>query len=167
MLARGFHFVVVRLRARKKLLDLSKWRPLGRLPLKGRYKNHEIVNKKEVPVQYTLMFYLSPEEFAARTDPAKKDAFWGAFVPYAKALFNAGIVVGGAGLEAPDTAATVRLEDGRPLVQDGPFAATKEQLGGFFLIEVPDFETALSWAARYPAGPGGGVEVRAAMPKME
>jgi hypothetical protein len=118
-------------------------------------------------MQYALMFYLAPEEFAARTDPARKDAFWGAFLPYAKALRNAGIVVGGAGLEPPGTAASVRVQDGGPLVQDGPFAASKEQLGGFFLIDVPDLETALRWAARYPAGPGGGVEVRAVMPKTE
>ncbi|MGA7121393.1 MAG: YciI family protein [Polyangiaceae bacterium] len=118
-------------------------------------------------MQYTLMFYLGRDEFDARTDPAMKDAFWGAFLPYARALFNAGIVVGGAGLEPPETATTVRYEDGQRLVQDGPFAATKEQLGGFFLIEVPDLETALSWAARYPAGPGGAVEVRPTMPPLD
>jgi len=113
------------------------------------------------------MFYLGRDEFEARTDPAKKDAFWGAFVPYARALLNAGIVVGGAGLEPPDTATTVRYEQGQRLVQDGPFAATKEQLGGFFIIDAPDLETALTWAARYPAGAGGGVEVRRNLPGME
>ncbi len=118
-------------------------------------------------MHYTLMYYLGPEEFAARTDPAKRDAFWAAFVPYARALLSAGIVVGGAGLEPPDAATTVRLEGGERLVQDGPFAATKEQLGGFFIIDVPDFETALAWAGRYPAGPGGGVEVRPNLPPME
>ncbi|MDP9037195.1 MAG: YciI family protein [Myxococcota bacterium] len=118
-------------------------------------------------MQYTLMFYLGRDEFDARTDPARKDAFWGAFLPYARALSNAGIVVGGAGLEPPDTATTVRYENGQRLVQDGPFAATKEQLGGFYVIDVPDLETALSWAARYPAGPGGAVEVRPTMPPMD
>jgi hypothetical protein len=118
-------------------------------------------------MQYTLMFYLHPEEFDARTDPAEKEAFWAAFLPYASALLKSGIVVGGAGLEPPATATTVRYQDGQRLVQDGPFAATKEQLGGFFIIEVPDLETALRWAARYPAGTGGGVEVRPNMPAME
>jgi len=122
---------------------------------------------KAIPMQYTLMFYLGPEEFASRTDPAKKEAFWGAFLPYAKALLHAGIVVGGAGLEPPATATTVRVENGVPLVQDGPFAATKEQLGGFFVIDVPDLETALGWAARYPAGAGGAVEVRPNLPRMD
>jgi hypothetical protein len=113
------------------------------------------------------MYYLSPDEFAARTDPARKDAFWDAFLPYAKALLNAGIVVGGAGLEPPETATSVRHHEGHRHVQDGPFAATKEQLGGFFIIDVPDLETALSWAARYPAAAGGGVEVRPNLPPME
>lgn len=111
-------------------------------------------------MQYTLMFYLSPSEFSARTDPARREAFWGAFLPYMQAVRDAGIFRGGAGLETPDTATTVRVQSGKRLVQDGPYADTKEQLGGFFIIEVPDLDTALEWAARYPAGPDGVVEVR-------
>jgi hypothetical protein len=116
-------------------------------------------------MDYTLMFYMSPEEFSARTDPARKDRFWGAFIPYWKALEEAGIVRGGAGLAPPETATTYRLRDGQPLVQDGPYADTKEQLGGFFIIDVPDLDAALEWAARYPAGPGGVVEVRPTLPR--
>jgi len=111
-------------------------------------------------VQYTMMFYLSPSEFSARTDPARNTAFWGAFLPYMQAVKDAGLFAGGAGLESPETATTLRLRDGNRLVQDGPYADTKEQLGGFFVIEVPDLDTALDWAAKYPAGPDGVVEVR-------
>jgi len=111
-------------------------------------------------VQYTLMFYMSPAEFSARSDAEKKAAFWGAFIPYMQAVKDAGIFRGGAGLEAPESATTVRLQDGKRSVQDGPYADSKEQLGGFFIIEVPDLDTALDWAARYPAGPQGVVEVR-------
>lgn len=111
-------------------------------------------------MQYALLYYLSPDEFEARTDPSRKDAFWAAFVPYEKALRAAGIVVGGAGLQPPHTGAVLRQSRGGRHVQDGPFAATKEQLGGFFLIDVPDLDAALAWAAKYPAGLGGGVEVR-------
>jgi len=111
-------------------------------------------------MQYTMMFYLSPSEFSARTDPAQSAAFRGAFLPYMQAVKDAGILAGGAGLELPETATTLRLRDGNRLVQDGPYADTKEQLGGFFVIEVPDLDTALDWAARYPAGPDGVVEVR-------
>lgn len=112
-------------------------------------------------MHYALLFYQTPEEFAARTDPKKSEVFWSRFMPYMKALKDAGVVVAGAGLEPPGTATSLRLRDGNRLVQDGPFADTKEQLGGFFIIDVPNIETALDWAARYPAGPGGGVEVRA------
>jgi hypothetical protein len=112
-------------------------------------------------MEYTLMFYMSPSEFSDRTDPAKKAAFWGAFMPYMQAVKDAGILKGGAGLEPPESATTVRVQNGKRSVQDGPYADTKEQLGGFFIIEVPDLDTALDWAARYPAGPSGVVEVRA------
>jgi hypothetical protein len=77
-----------------------------------------------------------------------------------QAVRDAGVFTGGAGLEAPDTATTVRVQGGKRLVQDGPYADTKEQLGGFFVIEVPDLDTAPDWAARYPAGSDGLVEVR-------
>ena len=111
-------------------------------------------------MQYTLMFYMSPSEFSDRTDPQKQAAFWGAFLPYMQAVKDAGIFKGGAGLEPPDSATTVRVHDGKRSVQDGPYADTKEQLGGFFIIDVADLDTALDWAARYPAGPQGVVEVR-------
>lgn len=114
----------------------------------------------------TLLFYLSPAEFSDRTDPQRRAAFWAAFMPYAKALTAAGIVVGGAGLQPPAEAVSVRTQDGQRLVQDGPYAATKEQIGGFFIIDVPDIQTALEWADRYPAGSGGGVEVRPNLPAM-
>ena len=115
-------------------------------------------------MNYTVMFYMSQDEIAARTDPARQEAFWGSFLPYMKALQEAGIVVGGAGLQAPETATTLRLKNGQRLVQVGPYAETKEQLGGFFIIDVPDLDTALEWAAKYPAGPNGAVEVRPNIP---
>lgn len=111
-------------------------------------------------MRYALLFYLDQDEFAARDDPKRKDAFWAGFLPYMKALRDAGVVVGGAGLEPPVSAKTVRPRGNERVVQDGPYPDAKEQLGGFFLIEVPDLETALQWAKRYPAGPGGGAEVR-------
>ena len=115
-------------------------------------------------MNYALLFYLSPDEFRARTDPEKREAYWGSFMPYMKALRDAGVVVSGAGLEPPGSATTLKLQDGQRQVQDGPYADTKEQLGGFFIINVPDIDAALEWAARYPAGPGGWVEVRPTLP---
>lgn len=118
-------------------------------------------------MHYTLLFYQSADEFADRADPKKREAFWASFVPYMKALQDAGIVVAGAGLQPPETAASLRPREGVHRVQDGPFADTKEQLGGFFIIDVPDMDTALKWAARYPAGPQGGVEVRPNLPQTD
>ena len=118
-------------------------------------------------MQYALLFHQSPDEFAARSDPKKREVFWASFIPYMKALHDSGIVVAGAGLEPPDLATSIRLNGGKRQVQDGPFADAKEQLGGFFIIEVADHDTALEWAARYPAGPAGGVEVRPVLPQKD
>ena len=79
---------------------------------------------------------------------------------YHKALVDAGVFVGGAPLQLNDTSTTVRLEQGRRRVKDGPFVEAKEQLGGFCIIEVKDLDAALDWAARCPAAAYGAVEVR-------
>jgi hypothetical protein len=119
-------------------------------------------------MHYTLLFYERPEDFSLRTDPERQQEYWAAWPHYVKALHEAGVVVvvGGAGLQSPETATTLWLRhDGKPLVQDGPVADTKEQLGGFFIIDVPDLDTALAWAARCPIPPSNVVEVRPNMPQ--
>lgn len=117
-------------------------------------------------MQYMLLIFESPEDLARRNDPAKQEAYWGAYLAYGKALREAGVLAGGAGLQPPTTATTVRLRDGKRQVQDGPFADSKEQLGGYYTIEVPDLDKALEWAARCPAAPSGVVEVRPVLPPM-
>ena len=107
-----------------------------------------------------MLIYENAAGFALRTDPHKSQAYWAAWPAYARALEEAGVMVGGAGLQLPETATTVQLRDGKRHVQDGPFADTKEQLGGYFVIDVPDLDTALDWAARVPAAPGSVIEVR-------
>jgi hypothetical protein len=112
-------------------------------------------------MNYTLLIYETAAEFALRTDPQKKDAYWAQWPRYKQALVDAGVFVGGAGLLLPETATTLRLRDGKRLVQDGPYADSKEQLGGYFILNVPDLDTALEWAARCPSFGGGSViEVR-------
>lgn len=112
-------------------------------------------------MKYTILIHESPAEFAQRNDPAQAGAYWGAYTAYGEALVKAGIMVGGGGLQPPHTATTVRLKDGVRVVEDGPFADTKEQLGGFYQIEVASLDEALEWAARCPAASFGGVvEVR-------
>ncbi|MBS1910677.1 MAG: YciI family protein [Bacteroidetes bacterium] len=118
-------------------------------------------------MNYTLLFYESPESLAARSDPAQRQAFWLAFGHYIQALRDAGVHAGGAGLQLPETATTIVYRDGERLVQDGPYADTKEQLGGFVIINVPDLDTALEWAARCPTAPGRAIEVRPNLAPME
>jgi hypothetical protein len=82
------------------------------------------------------------------------------------ALSDAPGVTGGAQLQSPDTATTVRVQDGRTLTTDGPFAETKEALGGYYLFEAEDLDAAIELAARIPAARlGGAVEVRPLVPR--
>jgi hypothetical protein len=77
------------------------------------------------------------------------------------AIFQTSGVTGGAQLQEASTATTVRVQDGRTLTTDGPFAETKEALGGYYLFEAPDLDAAIELAARIPAARmGGAVEVR-------
>ena len=66
-------------------------------------------------------------------------------------------------LKPTDTATTVRIRDGKTLPTDGPFAETKEQLGGYYLVDAPDLDTAIRWAAKCPSAPSGSIEVRPVM----
>lgn len=118
-------------------------------------------------MQYMLLLNESADEFAKRTDPEQAGAYWGGWNAFIGAMAQAGIIVKGDGLQGPHTASTVRIRDGQRLVQDGPFADTKEQLGGYFVIEVPDLDTALEWAARAPSALSASVEVRPVLPPME
>jgi hypothetical protein len=111
-------------------------------------------------MKYTLLIYESAEGLAQRDDPEKRQAYWASWPAYSKALKDAGVFVGGAGLSLPGTATTVHIRNGKRQVQDGPYADTKEQLGGYYVIDVPDLDAALAWAARVPVVPGGSVEVR-------
>jgi hypothetical protein len=122
--------------------------------------------EKGQDMNYSILIYETPDDFASRTDPARAQKAWERWPPYFKALQDAGIYVSGAGLEPPGTATTVALRKGERRVQDGPYADTKEQLGGFFIIDVPNLDTALDWAARCPAAPTGVIEVRPNMKPM-
>ena len=111
-------------------------------------------------MQYSLMLYQTDAQFAARTDPARREALGAAFGRYVGAMQEAGVLVTTLGIEPAETAATVRSGNGAPRMQDGPYAETKEQLGGLCVIEVPDRNAALAWAERAPFEHVGVVEVR-------
>ncbi len=113
-------------------------------------------------MKYMLVFVETAEDLAKR-ESAEAPAYWASWTAYVKAVEQAGIVVSGAGLMPPAMATTVRVRDGKRHVQDGPYSDAKEQLGGFYVIDVPDLDTALDWAAKCPAAAYASVEVRPVM----
>jgi hypothetical protein len=115
-------------------------------------------------MQYMMMFAEPEAEASKRNDPNQAEAYWGGWNAFIGAMAQSGIIVNGDGLHLPHTATTLRIRDGKRTVQDGPFADSKEQLGGYFIIEVPDLDTALEWAAKSPAASSGCVEIRPVMP---
>jgi hypothetical protein len=110
-------------------------------------------------MQYLLMIYSEEDQWSKMTD-AQKTQGMAAYGAYTEALNAAGVRVGSNRLRDTDTATTVKIVNGDTKVLDGPYADTKEQLGGYFLIDVPDLDTALSWAARCPGASHGTMEVR-------
>ncbi len=110
-------------------------------------------------MQYILMNYTRPTPDATAEGVATTAGgdVWGA---YTKALIDAGVLVSGEALHPSSTATTLRMEDGARDIHDGPYADTREQFGGFYVIDVTDLDTALAWAARNPAAEDGAVEVR-------
>ncbi len=114
-------------------------------------------------MQYLILAAESDADFDARTDPDRAAAYWAGWEAYIAALTESGVMTGAGGLEPPSAATTVRLRDGQRVVHDGPYADTKEQLGGYFVIDVPDLDAALEWAARCPSAATGSTEVRPLM----
>jgi len=111
-------------------------------------------------MKYMVLIYESETAFRNRTDGAGSAAYWGAYRAYFDRVRAAGVMETGHPLQPPFSATTVRVSPGGRTVQDGPFADTKEQLGGYFILDVPDLDTALRWAADCPAAADAGVEVR-------
>jgi hypothetical protein len=93
-------------------------------------------------------------------DAAAEMARWD---DYTKKLEAAGALVSGEGLQPSATSKTLRVENGRQFVTDGPFAETKEQLGGFYVIECASFDDALEWASKLPSAEFGSTEIRPVM----
>lgn len=111
-------------------------------------------------MQYLLLIYENDAERVAHMDERMPTC-----AAYAEAMKKAGIYLAGERLRGIDASTSVRVVDGRTQVVDGPYAEAKEQLGGFHLIDVPDLDTALSWAARCPSAARGRVEVRPVWPR--
>ncbi len=110
-------------------------------------------------MEYMLIFMTTPDDRASAQDE-RAPAYHGAWMAYVQAIRKSGLVTAGHGLQAPSTATTVRMKGDKLQIQDGPIADTKEQLGGYFVIDVPTLDAALEWAARAPCAATAGVEVR-------
>jgi hypothetical protein len=110
-------------------------------------------------MQYMLMAYVQEGGWNTMSK-AEQEQGMAAYMAFSDAMTKAGIFKGTNRLSPASTSTTVRLVDGKAQVLDGPYADTKEQLGGYFIIDVPDLDAALAWAARCPAAGHGIVEVR-------
>lgn len=117
-------------------------------------------------MQYLLLLF-SDETAWGRMSSTDQERGVAAYGAYTQALKKAGVWVGSNRLQNTNTATTVRVVDGKSQVLDGPYADSKEQLGGYYLIEAPDLDAALGWAARCPGSGHGTIEVRPVWPVPE
>jgi hypothetical protein len=115
-------------------------------------------------MKYILMDYVNEAGWPKLTT-AEKEHWLGAYLAYTEAMTKAGVLRDNTGLQPTSSATTVRVANGKTQVLDGPYADSKEQLGGFRIIDVADLDAALSWAARCPTALHGVVEVRPIMDK--
>lgn len=110
-------------------------------------------------MRYTLLLHyleMSAEELGQEMMAEGQAAFHA----YARALDDAGVLISAEVLQPSSSTTTLSMAEGRLQIQDGPFADTKEQLGGTFVIDVPDLDAALAWAERCPAAAWGKIEIR-------
>jgi hypothetical protein len=113
-------------------------------------------------MQYLLLIYANEQEQAAYT-PEQGQAMYVGYTTFTKDVKDAGNYIGGEALQPTAKATTVRVRDGKTLTTDGPFAETREQLGGYYLVEAADLDEAIKIAARIPDAKNGSIEVRPIM----
>ena len=129
-----------------------------------------VVDRVEEVMRYALLIYATPSAGASTlaetraTHPTADDGVFDSWVAYTRALKDTGSLVALERLQPDETATSVRVRAGERLLTDGPFIETKEQLLGFYLVDAPDLDTALDWAARMPTAREGAVEVRPIYP---
>jgi hypothetical protein len=113
-------------------------------------------------MRYLVLIY-GPDFDPAAIPPEDMERENAAYAVFTKEVRDRGVMEGGEALQPTRTATTVRVQDGRTIVTDGPFAETKEVLGGFYLLNVKDLDEALELAAKIPAAARGSIEVRPIM----
>jgi hypothetical protein len=114
-------------------------------------------------MQYLLLIYGNESHFNTMS-PAEQKKIEQEYMEFSKSIAGSGHLRGGNELDRISKAKTVRMRQGKRAVTDGPFAETKEQLGGYYLVEAKDYEEALALAARIPSARWGSVEVRPIIP---
>ena len=110
-------------------------------------------------MRYMLMIFASEEQDTTIT-PEQMNAMYEGHMKFGAELGAMGKIFGGEELQPSSTATVVKVRNGETITIDGPFVETKEQLGGFYLIEADDLDEAIQWAAKIPAGPTTTIEVR-------
>ena len=118
-------------------------------------------------MKYMLLIYVDEAKGAQVAKEVGVAQMSAPYIAYAEALQKAGVIRGGDRLQPTSTATTVKVADGKTQVLNGPYVETKEQLAGYFMIDVPDLDAALSWAARCPSAATGTMEVRPIWPMAE
>jgi len=113
-------------------------------------------------VRYLCLIY-HDEKAVGNMNEQEMGAIMEAYGKYSEDLEKAGAMLGGEALQPTDTATTVQLREGKTMTTDGPFVETKEQLGGFYMIEAKDLDEAFAWAAKIPSAADGSIEVRPIM----
>jgi hypothetical protein len=114
-------------------------------------------------VQYMLLIYGDEQGWGAMSDE-EQNAVFGDYLAFTSSIRESGAFIDGAPLQPSSTATAVQVRNGEQLVTDGPFAETKEQLGGFYLVEAENVDAAIEIAARIPGARYGTIEVRPVMP---
>jgi hypothetical protein len=121
------------------------------------------MSHQEKPMQYLLMIYEDEKVWNALSE-AERGAFYGEYMTFTGDIKKSGHWIGGNPLQPVHTATTVRVRDGKVSTTDGPFAETREQLGGYYLVEAKDLDEATRLAARIPGAKLGSIEVRPVLP---
>jgi hypothetical protein len=114
-------------------------------------------------MQYLLLIYGNEGDWVNLSE-AEQGQIFGEYMRYTTDIQKSGNYVGGEALEPVATASTVRVRNGKTVTTDGPFAETREQLGGYYLVEAKDLDQAIALAARIPGAKHGSIEVRPIMP---
>ena len=113
-------------------------------------------------MRYALLIYASEQDWASQTEE-ESQAVNQEYMAFTKDIIDRGLMKGGEALQPTATATTVRVRDGETLTTDGPFAETKDQLGGFYLVDCKDLDEAIEVAARIPDVRRGSIEIRPIM----